>query len=64
MLHLARIKFKRDEHSKVENGYMIGNGFTKYCYLDKEFNPLLKDKDGFSLYDYRLDTANPLELKL
>ncbi|VIN61206.1 Uncharacterised protein [Clostridioides difficile] len=43
---------------------MIGDGFTNSCFLDEDFNPLSKDKDGFSLYDYRLDFKNPLELKL
>lgn len=26
MLYLARIQFKREENSKVESGYMIGDG--------------------------------------
>ncbi|CZT58067.1 hypothetical protein CDFC105_100922 [Clostridioides difficile] len=64
MLYLARMQVKREENTKVESRYMIGDGFTNSCFLDEDFNPLSKDKDGFSLYDYRLDFKNPLELKL
>lgn len=66
-MYLARVEFKIEEKSKYEKGYFIGkweNTKEEGSFLDLKFQSLPRDKNGFQVWDSRLDTDNLLEIRL
>lgn len=64
-MYIQKVIFKRNRDSKWEKGLYVGetDNSIKGVFLDTEFNPIPKDENGCSVWDYKADLEQCFELK-
>lgn len=64
-MFVESIKFQREKGSELEKGYYVGE--TDNCensvILDEKFQPLPKDENGCSVWNYWSDTDNWIHIR-
>jgi hypothetical protein len=64
-MFVESIVFKRKKDSDWERGYYVGDtdNSEKSVILDMNYNPLEKDEENCSVWDYHTDTTNWIQLR-
>ncbi len=64
-MFVESIRFKREKDSEWERGYYVGE--TENCenstILDERYQPLQKDENGCSVWDYKTDITNWIHIR-
>lgn len=64
-MYLTSIKYQEKEHGKWKRGYYIGDtdNSENSVFLDEKYQPLLKNEEGFQVWDYHVDTDNWIQFR-
>lgn len=65
-MYIEAIIFKREKESKLEKGFYIGkhDNCKESMILDKNYNPVEGDKDGYRVWNYYGDLNNRICLNI
>lgn len=64
-MYIQRVIFKRTKDSEWEKGLYVGETYNseKGVFLDVNYNPLPKETNGCSVWDYQADLEQCFELR-
>ena len=64
-MYVTSILFKREKESKWEQGYYIGDtdNSVNSTILDKNYQPLQKDENGCSIWEYTINIKNRIQFR-
>jgi hypothetical protein len=67
-MFIQTVKFKREKNSDWESGFYIGRCdndiVDKSIFLDKNYQVVTKDKDGFQVWDAKYDLDRDITLNI
>ena len=67
-MFIESVRFQRKENSNWERGFYIGRCYNddlyKGIYLDSNYQPLERNKEGFQVWDMKYDSHTDVRLNI